>query len=84
MLRAADCDTIAARKESIVYITREGIIQYWLTEPVRDFREGFIRLDAIPFPDLEMLTTQERDAIRPVLQRHPEYVLEIWCKKTIH
>jgi hypothetical protein len=64
-----------------VIITREGIIRYWLSEPVRDYREGYFKVFDICFPDLTELSAAERDALRPVMQRHPEYLLEIWCSK---
>jgi hypothetical protein len=62
-------------------ITREGIIRYWLSEPVRDYREGYLNLNQSCFPDLTELSATERDALRLVIQRHPEYLLEIWCSK---
>ena len=58
-------------------ITRENIIKYWLSEPIRDYREGYLNFNQLGFPDLQELTPEERDALRPVLARHPEYLLEI-------
>jgi len=64
-------------------ITREGIIRYWLSEPVRDYREGYINVSTnhVCFPDLESLSPLEKDILRGVLEKHPEYLLEIWCSK---
>ena len=60
-------------------ITRENIIKYWFSEPVRDYREGYLNFNQIPFPDLQTLTIEERNALRPILARHPEYLTEIFC-----
>lgn len=64
-------------------MTREGILKYWLSEPVRNYRDGYLNLSSshVCFPDLETLTVDERDALRPVIAAHPEYLLEIWCSK---
>jgi hypothetical protein len=41
--------------------------------------EGFIRLDGICFPDLATLPPEEKEILRPVLQAHPEYLLEVYA-----
>jgi len=53
------------------------MIRYWKSEPSRNYREGYINLNDICFPDLETLSPAERDVLRGVLQRHPECLLEI-------
>lgn len=65
-------------------ITREGIIRYWLSEPARHYKPGYFNLSELPFPDLNELSREEREALRPVLQRHPEYLLEIRCSKVVN
>jgi hypothetical protein len=57
-------------------ITRANIVKYWAFEPIRHHREGWINLNNIPLPDLTTLSPSERDFLRGVLQRHPEYLLE--------
>lgn len=65
-------------------ITREAIIKYWASEPVRFHREGYINVNDICFPDVETLSPSERDILRGVLQRHPEYLSGIWCERSVN
>ena len=69
-------------------ITHEGIIEYWLSEPKRQGLHGdwrdLLDFTQIPFPDLQELTASEREGIRRLLEKHPEYLLEIWCKATVN
>jgi len=60
-------------------MTRAGIIQYWASEPVRNYREGYFKMFDVCFPDPESLSASEKDVLRGVLEKHPEYLLEIWC-----
>jgi hypothetical protein len=66
--------------EGAVIITRKNIIKYWASEPERmPVEDGFIRLDGICFPDLATLSPEEKEILRPVLQAHPEYLLETYA-----
>jgi hypothetical protein len=61
-------------------ITREGIIAYWVSEPeIEPVPENCVCFGRIPFPDIETLSPSERDRLRPVLERNPNYLHEIWC-----
>jgi hypothetical protein len=74
------------RRQNSVIITRERIVHYWSKGPERDYRPGFIRLNgmgALPFPDVATLSPTEKDALRPVLQAHPEYLLEVHTSKVV-
>jgi hypothetical protein len=64
-----------------MYITREGIIRYWASEPIKEYKEGYFSLNQVPFPDLKSLLPKEKKVMRRVLKKHPEYLLEIWCDK---
>ena len=56
-------------------LTRAEIIKYWAKGPLSHLSQGVLMEDSIPFPDVEWLTTAERDILRPVLERHPEYLI---------
>lgn len=58
-------------------ITREQLVKYWCSEPHREYREGYINLTELPFPDLAELTPEERALLTPVLERNPQYLLEV-------
>lgn len=65
-------------------ITRANILKFWLSEPsVEPCPAGYAYLDFSrpSFPDMKTLSFEERDAFRPVLERHSEYLLEIWCDR---
>lgn len=65
-------------------ITREAILDYWLSEPVRGYvADGWIDLSAIPFPDLSECSPSERAALKPIIARHPEYLFEIFCGRRL-
>ena len=62
-------------------IERKRCIKYWATAPTQEYRfDGFFMRDCYRyhFPDVRTLSEKERDILRPVLERHPEYLLEIW------
>ena len=61
-------------------ITHESLLKYWLNEPERNYIDGSIRLSELPFPDLSVLSAKEKKALKPVLERHPEYMSEIQCE----
>jgi hypothetical protein len=62
-------------------LSHEMSLDYWLREPIRNDPPGTFTLWAVPFPDLKTLSPTERNLLRPVLERHPEYLNEIWCGK---
>ena len=65
-------------------MTKEQLVRYWLSEPeIEPLEEGYIRLDDVPFPDLNTLTPDERAAMREVIARHPEYMGEliVWTRR---
>lgn len=65
--------------ENPMIITRDAVIQYWLTEPERHYYEpGRVIIPQVPFPDLATLSPEEKNALRPVLMAHPEYLSEFW------
>jgi hypothetical protein len=64
-------------------VTRESIIGYWAEEPAREaIPKGFVRVgNVIGFPDLDTLSSKEKDILRPVIAAHPEYLEhEIICE----
>ncbi len=65
-------------------MTSEGIVRYWLSEPVRHYEPDTFNPNDVPFPDLDRLTQKQRARLKPVLERHPEYLLEIWCDSQVH
>jgi len=65
-------DLIIGKNGQPKTISRKKIINYWASEPVRDWR--WTTFGEIAFPDVEWLTDAERDVLRPVLERHPEYL----------
>lgn len=72
-----------------MYITKRGILRFWLSEPEIDntpVPAGYHRLDFRnpPFPDTRTLGPDERKAIRDLVAKHPEYLLlEIYCDHKI-
>ena len=71
--------------------TRKQIIKYWASEPsIHEDRphhilgsdDCFFDLGPIPFPDPATLSEKEREILRPVLEQHPEYLLEIFLFQT--
>jgi hypothetical protein len=67
-----------------VICTRKNMIAHWLSEPVCEpLPEGCIRVGGIGFPDVETLSHEEKRILRPVIERHPQYLLEILCEETI-
>jgi hypothetical protein len=65
-------------------IARENLIRYWSKSPhVTPCPEGYITLGGVPFPNITRLTAAERSLLRPVLQRHPEYLAEISCNRMV-
>jgi len=63
-------------------ITGENLIRYWAAEPVRDpVKDCCIRIGGICLPDLATLSPEEKKILRPVLERHPEYLLEVWSSR---
>lgn len=59
-------------------ITRANIIKYWASGP--DWTrvpEGYFDLNFSKpcFPDLATLTAEEKELLRPAIERHPEYLL---------
>jgi hypothetical protein len=66
-------------------ITRKNIIKYFASEPVRRYCENCVSVNEISFPDVKTLSPDEKNVLRPVLESHPEYLLEVWCdRKRIH
>jgi hypothetical protein len=60
-----------------MYITREGIIDHWLSEPKIEppAPKGMIRLGwRVYFPELNTLSAQEKGKLRPLLKKHPEWL----------
>lgn len=57
-------------------ITREGIVEHWRREPqARIVPDGYICLNwHVHFPDVETLSPDEKKILKPVLERHPEYL----------
>jgi hypothetical protein len=67
-----------------VIIDRDSILAYWLSEPVRGYHaDGWIDLSSVPFPDLIECSFAERCMLKPVLVKHPEYLLEIFCGRSV-
>jgi hypothetical protein len=64
-------------------ITREGIIRYWASEPVRNYQEGYFCFGQVSFPDLQSLSPKEKKIMRRVLRKHHEYLLEISCDRKL-
>jgi hypothetical protein len=61
-------------------MTREQMIRYWASEPrIEPCEPGSIRISLIdiPFPDLTNLTPAQRDIMRDVIGKHPEYLQEL-------
>jgi hypothetical protein len=63
------------------------MVKYWSAgpkwEPIED---GVLVLSfgRIPFPDLQSLSPEERELLRPALAAHPEYLLgAIWFDRMI-
>lgn len=74
-------------------ITREGIIQHWLSEPPLQECEQYLEFEGaricldlghVSFPDLNELSSDEKRLFRALLEKHPEYLRdEVWAGKTI-
>ena len=62
-------------------IDRASILAYWLSEPKRSYQDGYIVIGEVPFPDLSECSLAERAALKPIIARHPEYLLEISCDR---
>jgi hypothetical protein len=61
-------------------MTREQMVRYWASEPkIKPCEPGCIRINLtdIPFPDLTNLTPTERDIMRDVIRKHPEYLQDV-------
>ncbi len=69
-------------------ITRKAIVDYWLSEPERSHQDGWITMGGacLAFPDIASLSEEEKELLRPILKKHPEYLLhEVFCfSKTIN
>jgi hypothetical protein len=66
---------------STVIVTRKNIIKHWSREPKwTPIPDDIVLMDGpIGFPDLNTLSPQERELLRPVLATHPEYLLgAVW------
>jgi hypothetical protein len=69
----------------MMIVTREKILEYWLKEPKSLAERGLFLMDGPPsFPDLADLTPAEKELLKPVIARHPEYLqYEIDCSPTL-
>jgi hypothetical protein len=56
-----------------VILSRQGMIDYWASEPERDYREGHIHWNDVPFPE-PPFSAAERAILRTILARHPEHL----------
>ena len=65
-------------------LTHRGVVEYWASEPkIRREPDGFIILGNCPFPDIRKLSAEEKELLRPILEKHPEYLEhEIWVEST--
>ena len=51
------------------------MVEYWASEPeIRREPDGFIILGNCPFPDIRELSAEEKELLRPILEKHPEYL----------
>ncbi len=57
-------------------IFRQQIIEYWSSGPtVKPIPKGYICLaNRLYFPDVVTLSPAEKEILRPVIERHPEYL----------
>jgi len=60
-------------------ITREAMLSYWLEEPpwpkiCFEVQAGYVLLGGTPFPDLQTLPPEWKEAYRCLMERHPEYL----------
>ncbi len=61
---------------------RKKVIKYWASEPAPCFSGITFTFYIFPFPDVKWLTARERKILRPVLERLPEYLLEMYSFRT--
>jgi diadenosine tetraphosphate (Ap4A) HIT family hydrolase len=65
---------------------RKWSLRYWLAEPtIEPAPEGYVCIDITrpSFPDLKDLTPKQRKKFIKVLRKHPEYLHEIQCERTV-
>lgn len=65
---------------------KADILAYWLDEPEITIPEpGYIIFGRIPFPSLADLSLEEKALLRPLLEKHREWLdYEIVCSRVIN